>query len=47
MNASQIFVLEDGSVVEHGTHLQLVAKPDGVYRAFFERQSKLKMRMEE
>jgi ABC-type multidrug transport system fused ATPase/permease subunit len=44
MNASQIYVLEDGAVVEHGSHKELVGKPDGVYRAFFERQSRLRRR---
>jgi ATP-binding cassette subfamily B protein len=30
--ADRIFVLKDGSVVEHGTHAELMQRPEGVYR---------------
>jgi len=44
MNAACIFVLEDGAVIERGAHDELVAKPNGAYRAFFERQGRLRRR---
>jgi len=44
MNAGMIYVLEDGVVVENGAHQELVDKPGGVYRAFFERQGRMKRR---
>ena len=31
-SADRIFVLKDGSVVEEGTHDELLARPEGVYR---------------
>src|SRR2546425_12994740 len=33
--ASRLFVIEDGRLVEHGTHGELLAKPDGKYRRVF------------
>lgn len=36
-NADQIFVLDDGRVVEHGTHTELYNK-DGKYRAMYDAQ---------
>src|SRR3989475_11812282 len=33
--ASRLFVIEDGRLVEHGTHAELLAKPDGKYRRVF------------
>jgi ABC-type transport system involved in Fe-S cluster assembly fused permease/ATPase subunit len=32
--SDKIVVLERGAVVEVGTHLELVAKPDGAYRQY-------------
>lgn len=36
--ADQIFVLDQGSLVEQGTHLELMQKPDGAYRNLNELQ---------
>jgi ATP-binding cassette subfamily B protein len=39
--ASRLFVIEDGRLVEHGTHAQLLAKADGKYRQLYELQLQL------
>jgi ATP-binding cassette subfamily B protein len=39
--ASRLFVIEDGRVAEHGTHHELLAKPDGKYRRLYELQLQL------
>ena len=39
-NASKIFVLEDGEIIELGTHDELIQKPNGAYKAFWERQNR-------
>ena len=39
MEADRIFVLKDGQVAEEGTHTQLMAIPDGIYRRTFDIQS--------
>jgi len=39
--ASRLFVIEDGRLVEHGTHGELLAKPDGKYRRLYELQLQL------
>ncbi|HXI33118.1 MAG TPA: ABC transporter ATP-binding protein [Gemmatimonadales bacterium] len=39
--ASRLFVIEDGRLVEHGTHQQLLAKPEGKYRRLYELQLQL------
>ncbi|MBA9078455.1 ABC transporter transmembrane domain-containing protein [Rufibacter quisquiliarum] len=36
--ANKILVLDDGVVVQHGSHEELMAVPDGLYRALYERQ---------
>jgi ATP-binding cassette subfamily B protein len=36
--ADRIFVIEAGQVVEAGTHEELIARPDGVYRTLSELQ---------
>jgi ATP-binding cassette subfamily B protein len=36
--ADGILVLEDGQIVQHGTHEALMAETDGLYRALYERQ---------
>nr|WP_219921459.1 ABC transporter ATP-binding protein [Rufibacter sp. XAAS-G3-1] len=36
--ANRILVLDDGVVVQHGTHEELMLEPDGLYRALYERQ---------
>ncbi|CAF5111484.1 unnamed protein product, partial [Rotaria sp. Silwood1] len=37
-NADQIYVLDNGSVIEQGTHETLLAKESGKYHAMFKRQ---------
>jgi len=37
-NADQVLVLADGSIVERGTHDDLVSKKDGMYRQLVARQ---------
>ena len=39
--ASRLFVIEDGRVVESGTHHELMMKPDGRYRRLYELQLQL------
>ena len=39
--ASRLFVIEDGRLAEHGTHHELLAKPDGKYRRLYELQLQL------
>ena len=36
--ADEILVLDDGRIVQHGTHAALMAEADGLYRALHERQ---------
>jgi len=36
--ADHILVLDDGQIVQHGTHAALMAEADGLYRALYERQ---------
>jgi len=36
--ANEILVLDDGQIVQHGTHDALMAQEDGLYRALYERQ---------
>jgi ATP-binding cassette subfamily B protein len=36
--ADEILVLDDGVIVQHGTHDALMAEADGLYRALYERQ---------
>ena len=39
--ASRLFVIEDGRLVEHGTHAELRAKTEGKYRHLYELQMQL------
>ncbi|MBN1517205.1 ABC transporter ATP-binding protein [Candidatus Sumerlaeota bacterium] len=39
--ADRLFVLEDGQIVEHGRHAELLAKEDGVYRKLHNLQHEL------
>ena len=39
--ASRLFVMKDGQLVEAGTHGELLAKPDGIYRRLHEMQLEL------
>jgi ATP-binding cassette subfamily B protein len=39
--ASRLFVIEDGRLVEHGTHAELLAKGEGKYRHLYELQLQL------
>jgi len=36
--ADEILVLDDGQIVQHGTHEALMQDPNGLYRALYERQ---------
>src|SRR5262249_45607096 len=36
VEADQIVFLADGRVIERGTHVALLAQPDGAYRRFWE-----------
>ncbi|MEE1807784.1 ABC transporter ATP-binding protein [Streptomyces sp. BE133] len=38
-NADRIYVLDQGRVAEEGTHEQLMAQPDGIYRSMFTAQA--------
>jgi ATP-binding cassette subfamily B protein len=38
-NADRIYVLDQGQVAEEGTHQQLMARPDGIYRSMFTAQA--------
>jgi len=37
-NANRILVVADGKVQESGTHTELLAKPDSMYRKLVQRQ---------
>ena len=39
--ASRLFVIEDGRLAEAGTHRELLAVPDGIYRRLYEMQLQL------
>ena len=39
--ASRLFVIEDGRLIEHGTHAELLSKVDGKYRHLYELQLQL------
>ena len=39
--ASRLFVIEDGRLVEHGTHAELLVQPEGKYRKLYELQMQL------
>ena len=39
--ASRLFVIEEGRLAESGTHRELLAKPDGIYRRLYELQLQL------
>jgi ATP-binding cassette subfamily B protein len=39
MHADHIYVLDQGRVVEDGTHDELMARPDGLYQAMFTAQA--------
>ena len=41
MSADKIVVLDKGCIVEEGTHNELMAKEDGIYRKIFEIQTSL------
>src|SRR5258706_11398536 len=36
--ASRLFVIEDGRLIEHGTHAELLARPEGTYRRPYDPQ---------
>jgi len=39
--ASRLFVIEDGRLAEHGTHAELLSRPEGKYRRLYELQLQL------
>lgn len=39
--ADRIFVIDEGQLIEHGTHRELLANPDGTYRRLCELQQEL------
>ncbi|HEV2672867.1 MAG TPA: ABC transporter ATP-binding protein [Gemmatimonadales bacterium] len=39
--ASRLFVIEEGRLAEHGTHAELLARPEGQYRKLYELQLQL------
>ena len=39
--ASRLFVIEDGRLIEHGTHAELLARPEGTYRRLYDLQVQL------
>jgi ABC-type multidrug transport system fused ATPase/permease subunit len=39
--ASRLFVIEDGRLIEHGTHAELLQRPEGTYRRLYELQVQL------
>jgi ATP-binding cassette subfamily B protein len=39
--ASRLFVIEDGKLAEVGTHAELLARPDGIYKRLFTLQQEL------
>src|SRR5207249_10507427 len=36
--ASRLFVIEEGRLIEHGTHAELLARPEGTYRRLYDLQ---------
>src|SRR6266513_2999790 len=39
--ASRLFVIEEGRLIEHGTHAELLARPEGTYRRLYDLQVQL------
>ena len=39
--ATRLFVIDDGRIIERGTHAELLAKPDGTYRRLVDLQQQL------
>jgi ATP-binding cassette subfamily B protein len=46
MIADLILVLDKGRIVQHGTHSQLMAQPDGIYRRIYDMQSRIEDELE-
>jgi ATP-binding cassette subfamily B protein len=46
MIADLILVLDKGRIVQHGTHGQLMARPDGIYRRIYDMQSRIEDELE-
>lgn len=40
IDADEIFVLQDGRIVENGTHFELLATPDSVYGKLWHTQNR-------
>jgi len=45
-NADVIFVIQEGRVVEQGSHNELTKNPDGAYSSLIKRQMKAQMKLE-
>ena len=46
-NADVIFVVQDGQVVEEGSHSELIKNPDGAYSSLIRRQMNVQKKLEE
>lgn len=45
-NADVIFVIQDGQVIEKGSHTELIQDPDGAYSSLIRRQMDVQAKLE-